>query len=279
MDLRVINVSITMKGFSKTFSSADGFNIRVMGNKTSDTIKNDCTVSILGLSSKTITNVLTDTLKYRLMAGEGSPLKIFVEIGRESGIYERFVGDIVEVRRGLPPDNELLISAYTSQMLAQELLKMPYIKSTTLSNIASKITYAKGLNLKFEASDKKILDFSFTGSAETLLNRLPDLADVNAFIDNDTLVVMDKNKKRRTYVLEVNKDTIMVGIPSVTGSALGKLLKIEFFISAGVAVGGLLRVKSIANPTANGTWKINRLTFIAESHGDRFFYNAECTEA
>ena len=37
MDLRVINVSITMKGFSKTFSSADGFNIRVMGNKTSDT--------------------------------------------------------------------------------------------------------------------------------------------------------------------------------------------------------------------------------------------------
>ena len=73
-----------------------------------------------------------------------------------------------------------------------------------------------GVGLEFEATDKNISNYAFTGGALKQVNQLSEAGGVNAFIDDEVLVVKDINKPRKNHSRLLTKDTGMIGIPEIT---------------------------------------------------------------
>ena len=264
VDNRIVRVGLEIDGKMNLYSD---LKVVAAGVKYANPLQNECTLSITGLNAET-RNYLVREAK-----NKESVIKLTLEVGRKSsGLFILFVGDVASAVSGMPPDVTLTIKAKTNNANNAKIVVTNGQAMQKLSNIAQIVADNNSLGLKFEATDKNIANYSFSGAASKQIHHLQQAGSVKAFVDDKFLIVKDSDKaaKGRRRVLNMNSG--MVGIPRDTDDGIEAV----YLIDGESELGGQLTVESKMNESINGDYIIEQLKFNVATHDDPFFYTAVC---
>lgn len=267
-DLRRIRIGIEVSG---QVSWYEGLRVRATGTKYANPLQNECQVTISGLKAAVRDYILTETSPYN---ENRTPKRLIVEAGRMStGLFRLFIGDIVSADPSSPPDVEITIKAKTQSVQSGNIVAIGAGALSKLSGISQRVADEIGIGLAFQAMDKNIANFAFSGAAIKLVNKLQEMGGVRAFIDDDSLIVKDYDKAFTGRTKIVSQETGMVGVPKATE----KGVDVTFLIDTESLLGGTLTLRSKFNKALSGDYVIDQLKFDIASHDDPFFYTATCT--
>lgn len=270
VDPRRIRIGIEVSGRINWYEG-EGMYIRVTGTKYANALKNDATAVIKGLSEPVRDFILTETSPFN---SNKSPKRLLVEVGRVStGLFRIFTGDITSADPSSPPDVDINIKAKTQSTQDGNVIAVQGSERASLSSISQRVADELGVGLEFQATDKLIANFSFTGAALKMVNLLQDAGGVRAFVDDETLIVKDREKAVLGRLKVLNMNSGLVGIPKGTE----KGVDVTFLIDSESLLGGMLQLESKFNKALNGNYIIDQLKFDVSTHDDPFFYTATCT--
>lgn len=270
VDPRRIRIGIEVSGRINWYEG-EGMYIRVTGTKYANALKNDATAVIKGLSEPVRDFILTETSPFN---SNKSPKRLMVEVGRVStGLFRIFTGDITSADPSSPPDVDINIKAKTQSTQDGNVIAVQGSEKASLSSISQRVADELGVGLEFQATDKLIANFSFTGAALKMVNLLQDAGGVRAFVDDETLIVKDRDKAVLGRLKVLNMNSGLVGIPKGTE----KGVDVTFLIDSESLLGGMLQLESKFNKALNGNYIIDQLKFDVSTHDDPFFYTATCT--
>lgn len=266
-DDRIVRVSVEINGQLNVYEKLA---IRASGQKYGNSLQDECEVKISNMSRETRDFLLTETSPFN---GNNTPKRIIVEAGRVStGTHVLFEGDITQATPSQPPDITLTLKAKTSQFAKGALITNSKEDTTDLSLIARDVAASMDLTLVFEATDKKIANYSYSGPKLKQLDKLTEAGGVDAFIDGTVLVVKDSNVPLRNATHELSADSGMVGIPEITEQGV----KTRYLLDPQSRVGGQLVLRSELNPAASGNFTIYKLGFDVANRDTPFYNIAEC---
>lgn len=269
-DLRRIRFGIEISGRINWY---EGLRVRASGTKFANAQQNECTLTVTGLSMTTRDHLLTETSPFN---SNRTPKRLILEVGRLStALFRIFIGDIVSAEPSSPPDVDVIIKAKTQSAQAGNVVAIASGPLSKLSAISQRVADEIGLGLDFQAIDKNVSNFSYTGAALKMVNLLQDSGGVRAFIDDEILIVKNYGQALSGRIRILSVDTGMVGIPKATE----KGLDVTFLIDSESLLGGMLRLDSKMNKSLNGDYVIDQLKFDVASHEDPFFYSATCSQA
>lgn len=267
IDLRRLRVSIEIEGKLNVY---EGLNITASGTKYTNPLQNECSVVIIGLNNNTREYLLTEASPYN---DNRKPKKIIVEAGRQStGLHQVFIGDIISIDVSPPPEIALTIKAKTNNANGGKVVTFDGAPLMTNKEIAEKTAEENELKLDFQAIEKNIANFSFSGVASKMIEKIQEFADADAFVDDDTLIVKDRDKAIEGRKRKLNVNSGLVGVPKATE----KGVEITYLVDGESDLGGQLELESKINPSLNGDYKIQQLKFSLATHNDNFFYSALC---
>ena len=267
-DLRRIRFGIEISGRINWY---EGLRVRAGGTKFANAQQNECTLTVSGLSMSTRDHLLTETSPFN---SNRTPKRLIIEVGRVgTALFRIFIGDIVSAEPSAPPDVDVIIKAKTQSAQAGNVVAIASGPISKLSAISQRVADEIGLGLDFQALDKNISNFSYTGAALKMVNLLQDSGGVRAFIDDEILIVKNYGSALAGRIRILGADTGMVGIPKATE----KGLDVTFLIDSESLLGGMIRLDSKMNKSLNGDYVIDQLKFDVASHEDPFFYSATCS--
>lgn len=266
-DPRIVRVSIEIDGSLNVF---EGLWVTASGKKYANPKQNECEVRIANLRRESADYLLKETSPFNQTKRRK---RIIVDAGRESfGVFRLFEGDITECSTSQPPDSVLTIKAKTGQFDKGNVVSSYQAATTPLSTIAKAVADTLGLSLVFEATDRNVANYSFTGGALRQVDRLSDVGGVNAFVDDGRLIVKNYNVPLREVSHVLSAKSGLVGLPETTEQGV----KVRFFLVPSVKLGGQLAVESAVNPAVNGDYTIYQLAFEVSNRDVPFYYIAEC---
>ena len=267
IDPRLMRIGIEVDGRIKYYD--EQFSLKATGTKYANPNQNDCDVTIANLKKETRDAIITETSPFN---GNRTRKRLIVEAGRKSyGLSQIFVGDIIKSSPSQPPDITLSIKALTGDYLKGNVLARSKGGKTSLKNISQGVASDLGLSLDFQAQDKQLSNYTFTGGALKQVDKLSDSGLVNAYVDDGTLVVKDMNVPLTGRTRILNLATGMIGIPEITEHGI----KVKFLLDNKTTLGGALVITSELNPAANGTYAIYKLGFEICSRDTPWYYIAE----
>lgn len=275
VDPRRIRIGIEVSGqinwYERDPSSGQSLNIRATGTKFANPLQNECTVTISGLSTRTRDYLLTETSPFN---SNRTPKRLIVEAGRLStGVFRLFIGDINSAEPSGPPDVNVILKAKTQSAQSGNIVAVAAGAVSKLSAISQRVADEIGLGLDFQAMDKNISNFSFTGAALRMVSLLQQSGDVRAYIDDEILIVKDYGKALTGRIKILNMDSGMVGIPKPTE----KGADLTWLIDSESLLGGMVRLESKFNKPMNGDYVIDQLKFDLATHDDAFWYTGTCS--
>ena len=266
IDPRIVRVGIEVGSDLKIY---EGLSVWITGTKYANANQNDAEIKIANLDKATRDYLITETSPFNK-----SPKKkrVFVDVGRGSyGTFRLFEGDITNAVPSQPPDVTLSFKALTGNSTKGVILSKAFGPSASLRSIAASVASTLGLALDFRAPDKQVANFSFSGAALRLVDRLGDTGGVSAFIDDDRLVVKPRVGPLPGSVRVLDEASGLVGIPEATE----KGVKVKFLLDNTTTLGGSLILRSKVYPTLSGTYEIFKLSFDVSSDDTPFYYIAE----
>lgn len=267
LDPRLITISIEIDGQLKKFDQ--GFAITATGTKFANPQQNEATVKIANLTNADRDFLLTTLSPFNK---NRTSKKLIIEAGRVStGTSKIYEGNIATVVPSEPPDVWCELKCQTGQFLKGKLIAATQPGVTKLSTIAKQIAADTGLNLNFQATDKNINNYAFTGGALKQMDKLSSLGVVSTFVDDNQLVVKDFHLPLKGQIRILDKDSGMIGIPSATEFGI----KVKYLLDSQTKIGGALEVKSILYPTMNGKYVIFKLSWEIASRDTPFYWIAE----
>jgi hypothetical protein len=266
LDPRIVKVGIEIDGLIKTY---DGLAITASGIKYANGNQNEAEISIANLDKATRDYILTETSPFNK---NRTPKRVILDVGRKSyGTSRIFVGDITASNISQPPDITLTLKALTADFQKGNVLARSEGPQTDLSLIAQNVAADLGLTLDFQAQNRKIANYSFTGGALKQVDKLGEAFGVVAYVDDNQLIVKDLNAPLRGRVRILTLETGMIGVPELTEQGV----KVKFLIDNQTTLGSGLQITSVMNPAANGLWTIYKLGFELASRDTPFYYVAE----
>lgn len=269
IDPRVIRLSVEIDGQFHVFEG--DMDITARGRKTANPLENTCDVRISNLTKHDRDYILTATSPF--IANKKSPKRMIVEAGRVStGVARLFYGDITSSQITQPPDIGLTLRFQTGAHKKGLVVARQGREVEPLSSLAHTVAKDLGTSLTFEATDRQIANYSFSGAAAGQVDALASAGGVDVFIDDTVLIVKDAGKGLKNRVRVLNKNTGMIGVPEFTERGL----KVKFLIDASTVLGGTLDVESELNPAVNGRYTVYSLDFEVATREEPFYYVAEC---
>jgi hypothetical protein len=269
LDPRVIKVALTVNGTTKEYSSP--LNIRATGTKYANALQNEGNITLYNLDKATQDYILSETSPFNL---NRNPKILTLFAGRESyGTAKIFSGNIVSSSVTQPPDIGIELKCMTGNFLKSQVFALNAGKQATLSQVGQMIANQLKYSYLFQADDKQIGNYNFTGSGVKNIQNLNSIGNVNAFIDNDTLFIKNAFVPLTGTTRILNADTGMVGIPQFTEQGL----RVTFLLDNRTAIGGGLQIQSQVYPAINGNYVIYKLGFNITSRDVPFYYIAECS--
>lgn len=266
IDPRIVKIGIEIGGALKIY---EGLNIMASGTKYANANQNECEVQISNLDKATRDFILTETSPFNR---NRKPKKLIVEAGRESyGTSRIFVGDITSSSPTQPPDITVNLKALTGNYAKGNIIARNQPAQVQLRQISQQVARDLGVNLDFQASDKTIANYSFSGGALKQIDKLGDMGMVNAYLDDTVLVVKDYNVPMSGKMRILNLDTGMIGIPEITEQGI----KVKFLLDNQTSIGSAIQITSKLYPTVNGTYVIYKLGFEIASRDTPFYWIAE----
>lgn len=268
IDLRVLRISIEVSGEMRTF---EGLAMTARGSKFGSETQAKCSIEILNLSKDVRNYILTETSPFN---ANKTPKRVIVEAGRAStGVARVFVGEIISASPTQPPDIGLSLQAQTGAFKKGDLVANSMTAKEKLSSIAEKVASDLEATLEFEAEDKFIANFSYSGAALKQIGALADAGDVDAFQDGETLVVKDRGKPRKERVKVVNSGTGMIGVPEATERGV----RVQVLYDLETELGGRLDLTSELNPALDGSYTIYKVDFDLASRAEPWYYTIEAS--
>jgi hypothetical protein len=266
MDKRLLKIDIEVGNQIKSYIDLD---ISATGSKSSNEIPNEFSISIANLNEDTRNQILTET---NVLDRQILNKKVYVYAGRESTGYSLiYSGGIRMVSISQPPDIRIKLQTFTGEIQKVETSIRSGGELIRLSVLSQQIASGLGLNLIFEATDKNIGSYSYSGSKLKEVEKLNELININAYIDDNNLIVRNKNTALAGYVYNISQATGMVGIPEI--NERGVVVKTLF--NNDIKIGGTVNINSSLNPNANGSWLINKLTYDLQNRGNSFYVSID----
>jgi hypothetical protein len=262
---RRIRVGLEVDGKTSFY---EGLKIGAEGVKYASPYKNEAGISIAGLSQDTRSAVLTNFSSKK-------PMRVILEVGREKeSLFTLFIGDVVNVSTGEAPDFTLEIKAQTRRNGATKIVTMDGAESVSLKGIAEKCAANLGIKLKFQAKERKVAGYSYTGDAAAQVYDIARVGGVVTYVDDDTLFVLDADDFAKSRRRILNEKSGMIGLPRPTDGGV----EVTFLIDGTAILGGQLTIESKLDPTLSGDYIVKQLSFNAQTHSDEFFYIAKCAK-
>lgn len=270
IDDRLVRISVEINGQLKQY---EGLALKASGTKFANANQNECEVTITNISSITRDYLLTETSPFN---ANRTPKKFIVEAGRKSYGYTKiYEGTIASATPSQPPDISLTIKALTANDKKGEVVARTQKGQAKLSDISKQVSNDLGLTLVFEAQDKLLSNYNFTGGALKQVEAVGLAGNVNAYVDDGLLVVKDASRALSNRLRVLDIDTGLIGIPEITEQGI----KVKYMLDNTSTLGGTLRVKSKLNPAANGDYIIYKLGFDIASRDTPFYWIAEAKRA
>lgn len=270
LDPRIVRISLEIDG---KFQVYEGLDVRARGQKTANPLQNTCEVDISNLSAQTRNYLLTETSPFNKNA---KPKRMIVEAGRKSyGVTRLFYGEITSSIPSQPPDIGLNLKSQTGAHAKTKVLARSGTALQSHKALAGQIAGDLGVSLDYQAEDKQIANYAFAGSALRQVDALAAAGDVDAFVDDETLVIKPRGKPLVGRVRKLSLDSGMIGIPEVTE----KGIKVRMLLDNTTVIGGALEVTSKLNPSLNGQYTIYGLDFEIASRDTPFYFIASCERA
>lgn len=268
IDQRILRVGIEVSGQINWY---EGLAITASGSKSVSDTQNTCDVTITNLSRDVRNYILTETSPFNK---NRTPKKLIVEAGRVStGTARLFVGNITRSSPTQPPDIGLDLTAQTGAFKKGELVARSAAAKDQLSAIAGRVGQDLEASVVFEAQDKLIANYSFNGGALRQVNALAEAGGVDAYLDDETLVVKDRGKPLKNRVKIIDNTTGMIGIPEATER--GVSVKILFDLQT--ELGNQIDLTSELNPALNGSYTIYKVDFDLASRDTPWYLNLEAS--
>ncbi len=263
---RLMTIGIEVYGRIRNYT---GLNMYATGTKFDNENPGQCEVKISNLDTATRDFIGNETSPFN---ENRTPKRIYISAGYASiGEALLFVGDITKSDPSQPPDITLTIQAVTKNFEKGNIISRSQPPDASLSTIAKQIATDLGSQLTFQATDKQVSNYNFTGAASKQMGKLNALGQINAYIDNNVLVVKDLKVPLVNRLKIASIATGMVGTPEMT--ELG--VKVKMFIDNQTVLGGALQVISQLNPSINGNYIIYKLSFEVASRDTPFYWIAE----
>lgn len=271
IDPRIVRVSVEIDGKFQVFEHRGlvGFDISARGKKTANPLQNTCDVTITNLNRDTRNYLLTETSPFNR---NRRPKRLIVEAGRESfGTSRLFYGEITSSSPSQPPDIGLTLKAQTGTFAKGKVMSRTGAARQSLKALAGLIAGDLGVALNFQATDRQIANYAFSGAALRQVDALAAAGGVDVYVDDQTLVVKNRATPLTGRVRKLSQDSGMVGIPEVTEHGV----RVVFLLDATTVVGGALEIKSVLNPAVNGQYSIYGLDFDVASRSEPFYWIAD----
>lgn len=266
LDPRLLRVGVEISGQLRWYTDVQ---IHATGTKYANAMQNEAQVMITNMNKQARDYTLTEATPFNRNRHRK---RIIIEAGREStGYFRLFSGDITEVTVTQPPDIVLTIKAKTGQFFKGAMVSTSKAPQVPMSTLAGDIAGDMGLSLIFEADDKNISNYSHTGSSLKQVDKLGDYGKVDAYIDDDKLIVKNSNKPLSGVSHVLSMDSGMIGIPELDAQGV----KATYMLDPNSRLGGQLEIKSILNPAANGKYSIFKLSFDVTNRDIQFYTIAE----
>lgn len=266
LDERIVRVGIEVRGRLNWY---EGLDIKASGTKFANANQNECQIQIGNLSKGMRDFILTETSPFNL---NRTPKSVIVEAGRKSyGTFQIFKGDIASSVPSQPPDISVTLKCLTANFKKGEVVAKNQAGTVKLDRLAKNVADDLGLILEYQAKDKDIANYNYTGGALKQVDKLGELGRVNAYVDDGKLIVKDYNVPLTGRVTVLNLDTGMIGIPEITEQGI----KVKFLMDNQTTLGGVLRVTSLIYPAVNGDYSIYKLNFDVASRDAPFYWTAE----
>lgn len=266
LDKRIIIVEIEVAGGVKRL---EGISCEYTATKMSSGQMNEAEVKIANLSKADRDYLVTATSPLQRPRQKKS---LTIWAGYESmGVSRRFVGDITLATVTQPPDIWLHLKAKTGSFARGDIVARSAGAQSNLSQVASTVAGDLGLTLDFQAEDKSIANYSFTGAALLQVDKLGQAGLVDAYVDDDRLVVKDRGKGLAGKVRKLSEETGMIGIPEVDE----KGVKVKMLMDPHTGIGTTLEIESTLNPAANGRFVVYKMRDNAALRNTPFYIEAE----
>jgi hypothetical protein len=279
-----VEVVITLPGQTYTFSNQNpSLSIYASGSKFGTAIQNTCECRIFNLTSQLRNEILT--LASPLLSPPPNnpaasqqttrpPVILSLKVGRVStGTFLLFTGNVISCEVTQPPDIGIVLRSLTNNYQTAIMAGIQFPALTRLSDISQEIALKNGLFLDFEATDKNVGSYSFTGSLQNNIVKLNQMGGVQAGVDNSTLWVIDAGKARKNTGFTITDSSGMVGIPQVTDQGV----TVRAMINSAIQIGGSVTINSLTNPAANGTFKVAKMDYEIASRDQPFWYTLLCS--
>lgn len=267
LDPRIVRVGIEVNGRVKYY---EGLDIHAQGMKYANPNQNECEVRLTNMDKVTRDYILTETSPFNI---NRTPKKLIVEAGRQSyGTTVIFMGDITASGISQPPDIGVTLKAMTGNFKKGDVISRNKGSSCGLKTICQGVAGDIGATLDFQATDKSVANYSYSGGALKQMDVLQESGDYDVYLDNNVLIVKDRHIPLNNRTRILNLDTGMIGIPELTEQGL----KVRFLLDNQTAIGGALEVTSKIYPAINGKYAIYKLGFSIASRDVPFYYEAEC---
>lgn len=267
LDPRIVKVSIEVNGKLKTYT--DPIMLAAEGTKFANSNQNECEIKIANIDKATADYILTTTSPYNL---NRTPKSVIVEAGRQSyGTTKIYSGNIISSSISQPPDTVITLKCLTGNFQKGNIISRTQSGNASLSDISGQIAKDLDLRLDFQAQDKSISNYNYTGGALKQVDKLNEAGLINAYIDDDSLVVKEASLPLINSERELSLENGMVGIPEITEQGI----KVKYLLDNISKVGGGLKVTSSIYPAANGEYVIYKLSFEIANRDEPFYYIAE----
>jgi hypothetical protein len=269
LDPRLLRVGIEVDGEVRVYD--ERFDIRVSGTKMASAAQNECEVTISNLKRDVRNYLLTETSPFN---PNRTPKRLYVDVGRVStGLQRIFVGEITQSAPSQPPDIGLTLKALTGAYARGLVIARSGLAQEALSAIAARVAADLEVRLDFQATDKQIGNYAFNGNALAQVNALELAGGVDAYVDDTTLVVKDRDAPLPERVKVLSAASGMVGVPEATERGV----KVTFLLDRDTVLGGRLDLESEINPAMTGQYTIYSLGFEAASRETPFYWTAEAS--
>lgn len=224
-------------------------------------------ISIANLAREDVEYLTTYTSPY---VDQSKKKRINIFAGYEStGVAQIFSGDIYSALPEGKPDTWLNIKAKTEFFNQQNIITMTQ-NNITAKNLAQNVSSELKTEFVWRSKLQKTIDnFNFAGAKAKLINRLNKIGGIRAFIDNNTLYVVDideeppkeetqnSSTKESGTIKLINKDSGMIGIPQPDEFGV----KVKILLDPAVNLGDWFKLESEMLPIVNGFYQVYEMSY------------------
>lgn len=271
-DNRIVSVGIEINGETMIF---EGLDIHASGLRNTTPTEATATIVISNLTRAHRNYILTKASPF-IQGKDQKPLRVWLDVGRESyGTFRLFDGGCWAMGATQPPDIGIVLES-TANLAALNIIASTSFGGTVpLKTIAQKIADKNKLTLEYKVkNDKKIANYSYSGSVGREIQQLATMGGVKAYIaENNTLVVIDADAPRSDTTVLIDLIGGMVGVPQATASGV----IVRTLVNSAIKIGNNVEIISEINPAVNGKYRVETIQFDIANRHPQFFYTLYCT--